>query len=31
MKNILYLFIKGQTHFGVPRGAKMSLVLNEPK
>ena len=30
-KNILYQFIEGQTHFGMPRGAKMSLALNEPK
>jgi hypothetical protein len=31
MKNILYRFIKGQTDFGMPRGAKMSLALNELK
>ena len=30
-KNILYQFIEGQTHFGMPRGAKVSLALNEPK
>jgi hypothetical protein len=24
-------FIKGQTHFGMPRVAKMSLALTEPK
>ena len=30
-KNSLYWFIKGQTHFGMQRGAKMSLALNEPK
>ena len=29
MKNILYWFIEGQTHFGMPRGAKIGLVLNE--
>ena len=23
-------FIEGQTHFGMPRGAKISLVLNKP-
>ena len=28
MKNVLYQFIEGQTHFGMPRGAKMSLALN---
>jgi hypothetical protein len=27
----LYLFVEGQTHFGMPRGAKMSLALNEQK
>ena len=31
MKNILYRFIEGQTHFGKPRGAEMSLALNRPK
>ena len=31
MKNILYQFIKGQTHMGMPRGAKMSMALTEPK
>ena len=31
MKNILYWFIEGQTHFSMPRGAKMNIVLNEPK
>ena len=30
-KNILYWLIEGQTHFGMPRGAKMSLALSEPK
>ena len=30
-KNILDWFIEGQAHFGMPRGAKMSLDLNEPK
>ena len=29
MKNILYWFIEGQTHFGMPRGAKIGLVLNK--
>ena len=29
-KNILYGFNEGQTHFGMPRDAKMSLILNEP-
>ena len=29
-ENIVYQFIKGQSHFGMPRGAKMSLALNEP-
>jgi hypothetical protein len=31
VKNILYRFIAAQTHFGMPRGAQMSLALNEPK
>ena len=31
MQNILYWFIDGQTHFGIPRDAKWSLTLNEPK
>ena len=31
MKDILYWFIEGQTYFGMPRGAKMSLALNELK
>ena len=30
-KNNLYGSIEGETHFGMPRGAKMSLVLKEPK
>ena len=30
-KDILYWFIEGQTHIGMPRGAKMNLALNEPK
>ena len=30
-KNILYWFIMSQTHFGMSRGAKMSLALNEAK
>jgi hypothetical protein len=29
-ENILYWFIEGQTHFGILRGAKISLALNEP-
>ena len=29
MKNILYYFIEGQTYFGLPRDAKLSLALNE--
>jgi hypothetical protein len=31
MKNILHQFIKSQTPFGMARGDKMTLVLNEPK
>ena len=31
MKNILYQFIKDQTHVGMPRGPKMSMALAEPK
>ena len=31
MQDILYQFIKGQTHFGLPSGAQMNLALNEPK
>ena len=31
MKNILYQFIVGRTHFTVPRGARITLALNEPK
>ena len=31
MKNFLHDFIEGQTHFGMPAGAKMSLALDEPK
>ena len=31
MKNILYWFIKGQTHFGMPRVAKIYLDLIELK
>lgn len=27
----LYIFIQGQPHFGLPRGAKMSSTLNEPE
>jgi len=30
-KNILNRFIENETHFSMPRGAKMSLTLNEPK
>ena len=29
--NILYRFIEGQTHIGMPRGANMDLALNVPK
>jgi hypothetical protein len=29
-KNIIYRFIHGQPHFGMPGGANMSLALNEP-
>ena len=28
---ISVMFIEGQTHFGMPRGAKLSLALNEPE
>ena len=31
MKDIPYRVIKGQTHFGMPRGVDMSLTINEPK
>ena len=31
MKYILYWFIEDQTHFGMSRGAMMSLAINEPK
>ena len=31
MKNILQQFIEGHTHFGMPRGARMTLAVNEPK
>ena len=31
LKNILYWFIMGETHFGMPRGAERSLALNEPR
>ena len=31
MKSNLFPFIEGQTHIGMPRGAKMSLALNELK
>jgi hypothetical protein len=30
-KNILYQFIEYQTHFTMPRRAKLSLALNEPQ
>ena len=30
-RNILFVLIQGQTRFGMPRGAKMSLALNKPK
>ena len=30
-KNVLYQFIEDQTHFDMPRGAKMSLALHELK
>ena len=29
-KNIQYWIIDRRPHFGIPRGAKMSLILNEP-
>jgi hypothetical protein len=31
MINMLYWFIEAQTYSGMPRGAKMSLALIEPK
>lgn len=31
MKNILYQFMEGQPHLGLPRGANMSLALHKPK
>lgn len=31
MKNILVSVMKGQTHFGKPRAAKMSMAINETK
>jgi hypothetical protein len=31
MKNILYWFIEDSIHFGMTRGSKMGLALNEPK
>ena len=31
MQNIQYRLMDGQTHFGISRGLKMSLVPNEPK
>ena len=30
-QNSLYQFIHGQYYFGIPRGVRMSLALNEPK
>jgi hypothetical protein len=30
-KTICSWFIEGQTHFGMPRGAKLSSALNEQK
>ena len=30
LKNILYHFIEVQAHFGMPRGAKTSLIFNKP-
>ena len=30
MQNILYWFIEGQTHFGMPRGANMDCSLFKP-
>jgi hypothetical protein len=29
-KNIICGFVEGQTHVGMPRGAKLSLPFNEP-
>ena len=29
--NILFWFIEGQTHFGMPRRPRMGLALNEPE
>jgi hypothetical protein len=31
MKNILYKFVEGQTHFDMPRGGKIRFSLNGPK
>ena len=31
MKNFLYQFMEGQPCLGLPRGANMSLALNEPE
>jgi hypothetical protein len=31
MKNILHWFNEGCAQFGMPRGAKLHLALNEPK
>jgi hypothetical protein len=30
-KSVLYWIIEGQTNFGMPRGAKVSLALNVPQ
>ena len=30
-RRTFYWFIESQTHFGMPKGAKMSLALNKPK
>ena len=30
MENVLYWFIDGQTHLGIPGCAKMSLAFNKP-
>ena len=31
IKNILYRYIKGQTHFGMPKGAQHTWPSMEPK
>jgi hypothetical protein len=30
-ENLQYRFVEGQNYFGMPRGAKIILALNEPK